>query len=175
MLKEISMIQQRIMQKAKKKEKKRRVMKKHAKKRLAQLSQSEGMVEETINDPSLFGLDLLKDSKEVDEGLLNAADAESGESSEMEEDDGSEGDELKYEALVEDYLEKSYQRYLRRKGDDDDLEDPALVRRKRLEDKGELASVENDEGVDGWRLRGRAGRGQGESSCYSRGYIAAVV
>lgn len=151
MMKEMAAIQERIQHKTRKKEKKKREMKKQARKRMAQFKQSEGMVEETINDPDLFSLDIFDKKSDLEAHALTAcdphgADLDSGSEEEMDKE--SENAEMQYEAMMEDYLERSYQRYLHRKGDDADLEDATVKRRKRLDQAGELSDeVEEVENV----------------------------
>ena len=149
MMREMAAIQERIEHKAKKRAKKQREMKKHAKKRLAQFKQTEGLGEDAVADPDLFSLDMFQKETEIEQQRRWSADleADSGGSegpasdSETEEDD----DELKHELLLEDYLENSYQRFLKREVASANLEEGEIQRRKRLDEKGELSEEDNRE------------------------------
>lgn len=128
MMKELAEIQDRLHQKAKKKEKKLREMKKHAKQRLAQFQQSEGITDQLMDD-ELFSLDHLPPSMEdlVPEDVLSSDDESLHEETDLDQ-----------EALDESYLEESYQRFLKRKGEEME-ETPSLKRRMRLDDpSGEI-------------------------------------
>eukprot|EP00210_Caulerpa_lentillifera_P004630 g4416.t1 len=143
MMKELSEIQDRLHQKAKKKEKKLRAMKKHAKQRLVQFQQSEGITDQIV-DEKLFSLD--------DQNLSQISSTNSEEEYvEQEDDDESNDEKSKDERTVDpdvyeaSYLEESYERFLRRRGQPM-TETPQLKRRLRLDDShGALANVDDEE------------------------------
>lgn len=148
MLKEMEAIRDRIQHKVKKREKKQRQMKKQFKKRVVQFKQSEGMVEDTIQDPELFQLGDFHDEKDLEHHRSETNDSKALEAlneSDNSESEGDENDEMRYEAMEEDYLERSYQRFLRRKGEEANLEDSVLKKRKRLDQKGELSEEEMED------------------------------
>ena len=152
MMREMAAIQERIEHKAKKRAKKQREMKKHAKKRLAQFNQTEGIEADAVADPDLFSLDMFQKETEIEQQRRLSADPEGLEvdygrseerasDTETEEDD----DELKHELLLEDYLENAYQRFLKREVASANLEAGEIKRRKRLDEKGELSEEEDRE------------------------------
>lgn len=162
MLREMSEIKDRLEHRRKKEKKKRRELKLKAKVRSAQMSQAEGIGEDNGLE-SLFSLSTIKAKRKVDtitdDADLPSTDSDSdsdgennkrgggmaGDSSDLDSDE----ERLRYEAMMDDYLEESYKTWKYRQVAKGQADGTALAklkrRRRRLGDQGDLTSDDEEE------------------------------
>ncbi|KAK9814670.1 hypothetical protein WJX72_009544 [[Myrmecia] bisecta] len=153
LLAEMAEVKARMEQRRRKEKKRKREAKNKARVRAAQLAMSEGVGEEPrVGKEQLFSLAAVKgrntaatlgESAAPDERELEQLEADSEE--EAAESSGSEGDDSdddrrRYDAIMDEYLEESYQSYLKRQGV---RAEAARQKRKRLGMDGELGSDED--------------------------------
>ncbi|KFM27898.1 AdoMet-dependent rRNA methyltransferase spb1 [Auxenochlorella protothecoides] len=157
LLREMGEIKDRMERVAKKEKKKRKELRMKARLRSAQMAEAEGIGED--NGPeSMFSLASIKGSRQAVErlaaaGVPDAEDLDSGsEAGDVAEDPGtesevdSEDEQRRYDAVMDEYLETSYQSWkerqrIRGKGG------AARKRRRRVGMEGDL-SEEEEEGAD---------------------------
>jgi len=163
LLREMSEIKDRLEHRRKKEKKKRRELKLKSKVRSAQMSQAEGIGEDNGLE-SLFSLSTIKVKRKVDtitdDADLPSTDSDSdGDGDDNKRGGGMGGDDnsdidsdeekLRYEAMMDDYLEESYNTWKYRQVAKGQADGTALAklkrRRRRLGDQGDLTSDDEDE------------------------------
>lgn len=154
LLREMAEVKERMDKRRKKERRKRRDQKVKSRVRAAQLAQAEGIGEDT-GPEQLFSLSKLKGQAGKTLGTAAAPDFDAPpgtSSSEGEEDVSGSGSEMdsedeqrRYDAMMDEYLEDSYQAWKQRQRIKGDI---VKKRRRRIGDAGEL-SEEDEEEVPG--------------------------
>ncbi|KAL4457861.1 hypothetical protein ABPG75_012726 [Micractinium tetrahymenae] len=154
LLREMAEVKESMDKRRKKERRKRREQKVKSRVRAAQLAQAEGIGEET-GPEQLFSLSKIRGQAGKTLGTAAAPDfdAPPGTSSSEEEEEGSgsgsevdsEDEKRRYDAMMDEYLEDSYQAWKQRQRIKGDV---VKKRRRRIGDAGEL-SEEDEEDVPG--------------------------
>ncbi|CAD7705323.1 unnamed protein product [Ostreobium quekettii] len=151
LLMEMAKIKERMEARTKKEKKRLRKDKKASKIKMAKMAEAAEGAVELPEEGDLFTLDVLKSRKHID--LVNDAaplstkdldmldeSSDEGQAESEGDEDGydSEEDRLRYETLMEEYLDGSYKRFMDRRGIKDTAKRPS--KRRRLGADGELVN-----------------------------------